>query len=240
MVRRALAHFRSPESVFTRIYRENLWGGAPDTICSGGGSHDAVVTDAYLEMLRGQAEIHAFENAVFVDLGCGDMNIGRQLIPLCREFIGVDVVRFLVGRHQAEMGGERVRFHHCDIVADELPEGDVCFLRQVLQHLSNKQITAVLPKLRKYGRVYVTEHLPSAASLWTANFDKPQGAGIRLDHGSGVVITRPPFGVPPEEVRVVLEVRGNVSGDGHDPGVIQTVCYTPGRRAGIDEGREVP
>jgi hypothetical protein len=228
LIRDHLASRRSPERVFTEIYRNQTWGGASGGICSGGGSHSANVAGCYLDLIRDHARNHAYHESTFVDLGCGDMEIGRHLIPLCRLFIGVDVVRFVIDRHRAEMEGHCVKFMHCDMVDGDLPDGDVCFVRQVFQHMSNHQVESVLPKLRKYRRVYVTEHLPSGSSLWIPNLDKPQGAGIRLDLGSGIDLTAPPFGIPESEVWTLLEVRGNDVGGGHDPGIIRTVLYTPG------------
>jgi hypothetical protein len=218
---------RDAESVFTEIYRNNIWGGEQGSICSGGGSHDADVAEAYLQMMRSQAEIHSYGEATFVDLGCGDMAIGKSLIPLCREFIGVDVVRFVIDRHREEFGGENVRFVHADMTNEDLPDGDVCLIRQVFQHLSNRQIAAVLPKLCKYRHVYLTEHLPTGEG-WMPNRDKPHGAGIRLSVGSGVDITAQPFGIAAEKVRHVLDVAGNDSGVGGDAGIIRTVLYTTG------------
>jgi hypothetical protein len=227
-IKHRFVSMRSPERVFTGIYRNHAWGDAPGGICSGGGSHDTGITDSYLGLIRDHARSHAFHESTFVDLGCGDMEVGRHLIPLCRVFVGVDVVRFVIDRHRTEMGGDSVDFIHLDMVDDDLPDGDICFVRQVFQHMSNRQVGRVLPKLRKYRRVYITEHLPSGASPWIPNLDKPQGAGIRLDVGSGIDLTAAPFGIPGGEVRLLLEVRGNDAGGGRDPGIIRTVLYTPG------------
>jgi hypothetical protein len=231
-IRRRIASMKSSERVFTAVYRDHVWGGAPGGICSGGGSHDAEVTGAYLDLIRDHAQRHAFHQSTLVDLGCGDMEVGRRLIPLCHAFVGVDVVKFVIDRHRAEMGGDSVDFIHLDIVDGDLPDGDVCFVRQVFQHLSNRQVGKVLPKLRKYRRVYITEHVPSRSSQWVPNLDKPQGAGIRLDDDSGIDITESPFGICGSEVRVLLEVRGNDPGGGRDPGIIRTVLYTPGSATG--------
>lgn len=224
-----LASARSPEGVFTEIYRKNIWGGAPGSIHSGGGTHDETVTAAYLGMLALHAEECGFQKMSFVDLGCGDMAVGRRLIPLCASYIGVDVVRYVIESHREEFVTGHVTFIHADIVADPLPDGDVCFVRQVFQHLSNAQIARVLPKLRKYCRVYITEHVLSGCA-WLPNADKPHGASIRLAVGSGVDITKAPFGVPADEVSQVLDVVGNSTGGEGDAGIIRTVLYTPGRR----------
>lgn len=220
---------RDAECVFTEIYRKNIWGGEPGTICSGGGSHESALSGAYLSLMRNRAREHDYASAIFVDLGCGDMVIGRALIPLCRRFIGVDVVGFVVERHQLEWAEENVRFVHTDIVTDELPDGDVCFIRQVFQHLSNRQIAAVLPKLRRYRHVYITEHIPSTRD-WMPNRDKPHGAGIRLAAASGIDLTASPFAIDPDEIGIVLDVSCAVSGGHGDAGIIRTVLYTPGKK----------
>lgn len=222
------ASFRSSERVFTEIYQKNQWGGVAGEICSGGGTSEPDIADAYIEMISSQARLYGFDQMVFVDLGCGDMAIGKRLIPLCMTYVGVDVVKYVVDRHQAAIGGGNVSFKHGDIVEDFLPDGDVCFIRQVFQHLSNRQILKILPKLKKYRFVFVTEHLPTPEMFLTPNLDKRQGSGIRLDRNSGIKLTLKPFFLPESEVRTVLEISGNRNGAGFDPGLIQTVLYTPG------------
>lgn len=218
---------RDAEGVFTEIYQKNIWGGAPGAICSGGGSHDVQVAEAYISMMHAQAKENHFSSLVFVDLGCGDMAIGRKLIPLCREFVGVDVVAYVINHHQQELGSDRVRFVHADMTKDELPDGDVCLIRQVFQHLSNDQIAAVLPKLRKFQHVYITEHIPSSND-WVPNHDKLHGANIRLVYGSGIDVTAAPFGINSKEVKVVLDVACDANGHQGDAGIIRTILYSPG------------
>lgn len=224
---RILASLKGTEQVFTEIYRNNQWGGADGEICSGGGSSGSGVAGVYQELMADQAVIHGFPNLDFVDLGCGDMAVGRSLIPLCNSFTGVDIVKYVVDRHQRDFDSDKVRFVHLDIIRDALPAGDVCFLRQVLQHLSNRQILAVLPKLAQYRLVYITEHVPTAAG-WVPNLDKPHGRGIRLDQQSGVDLAAAPFNLPANEMQMVLEVPGNENGGVYDPGMIRTILYTPG------------
>ncbi|MGJ8642767.1 MAG: methyltransferase domain-containing protein [Luteolibacter sp.] len=180
-------------------------------------------------MLKKHSNDFGFREMVFVDLGCGDMNVGKQLIPLCKSYTGADVVRYVIERNRSVFKDLSTDFVHCDIVNDQLPDGDVCFLRQVLQHLSNDQIRAILPKLRKYRFVYITEHVPKDWNGVSPNLDKPQGRGIRLDQGSGIDLTKNPFGIPEGEIDVVLEVAGNSNSSGLDPGVIRTLLFRPDR-----------
>ena len=63
-------------------------------------------------------------------------------------------------------------------------------IRQVLQHLSNTQIAAILAKLRAADLI-VTEHVPTAPGV-VRNKDKAAGPDIRLYRKSGVFLESPP------------------------------------------------
>jgi SAM-dependent methyltransferase len=221
---------RTAEEVFTDIYQNNRWGGAAGEFCSGSGTTEAPIVSPYIAMVSELAFSEGFVGRRFVDLGCGDFRVGRLLQRLCASYTGVDVVGPLVQMNQDKYGSETTRFLHLDIVNAALPEGDVCFLRQVLQHLSNRQIAAVLPKLAAYQWVFITEHYPTDNGLIEANKDKVHGGDIRLYENSGVYLAEPPFRLPQRALRQVLEVPGNAIEEGRDGGVIRTFLYEPGGR----------
>ena len=83
------------------------------------------------------------------------------------------------------------------------------FLRQVLQHLSNKHIAAVVSKLKNsYKYLVLTEHLPLRDDF-SPNLDKEVGAGVRIDigkKGSGVILTKPPFNLQVLQSSVLCEI----------------------------------
>lgn len=216
---------RAPAEVFSDIYRKNRWGGAPGTFCSGAGSSDPRIVDPYVacvsEFLRNFPADH---KPRLVDLGCGDFTVGRRLLDLCREYVGIDVVPELIAHLRATVNDPRVRFECLDVTSAELPAGDVCFIRQVLQHLSNAQISAVLPRLARYPTVFVTEHYPAGPPK-TPNLDKVHGADIRLDQNSGVYLGTPPFELPGATLELVLEVPDG-AGPPYPPGVIRTFRLT--------------
>ena len=118
-------------------------------------------------------------------------------------------------------------FQYADAAEDALPQGDVCFLRQVLQHLSNKQIVAILRKLTQYQHVLITEHVPLESNLFRSNLDKVHGADIRVYRNSGVYLDRDPFNIPASKLTLVLEVPGTYLGPQVHPGVIRTWLYEP-------------
>ncbi len=217
---------RSAEAVFTEIYDRNQWGGTAGEFCSGSGSVDSDVVTAYVTTLTALADREGFRGTRFVDLGCGDFRVGQRLTGLYSSYTGVDVVLSLVERNTRAYGSSRVRFLHGNICAMELPEGDVCLVRQVFQHLSNDEIASVIPRLARYRWVIVTEHYPAGPGV-IPNRDKPHGPDIRLYDHSAVFLDHPPFSVPAAELSLELEVAGTGSAPDQDPGVIRTFLYKP-------------
>jgi hypothetical protein len=210
------------EEVFTDIYRRNRWGGAAGTFFSGSGSHEDAVVAPYVSSLRAELNRLGAESMVVVDLGCGDFSIGERIARHCGTYIGVDIVGPLIERNQKEFSSAKVSFVKANIIEDALPAGDICLLRQVLQHLSNSQIDSVLPKLERYRWSFITEHQPSPPRLKEPNRDKPHGDNIRIRNGSGVFLEQPPFNVPSSRYQLLWEVPGTSMQGAVDPGVIRT------------------
>jgi len=217
---------RSPSEVFSEIYRQGKWGAKGS---SGSGSVESQIVQPYVTAISAYLKSRVDEGLVVVDLGCGDFNIGRNFLDLCRTYIAVDVVDELIEDHKQKYPPEKVRFCVLDIVDQELPDGDICFLRQVLQHLSNAQIAKILPKLSRYSAVFVTEHYPSSLTGVVPNKDKVQGAAIRLFERSAVYLDQPPFNIPTYAITTFLEVPGHSFGGGGDSGVIRTLKIDPAR-----------
>ena len=216
---------QTAEEVFTEIYGRNKWGGPEGEFCSGPGTANEKIVSAYISMISEKASSEGFLGVAFVDLGCGDFHVGKQLLPLCSRYIGVDIVKPLIRRNQQKYGNAITHFMHLDIVQDELLNGDVCFVRQVMQHLSNQQIIAVLQKLKKYKWVFITEHYPTDNDAIKPNIDMPHGGHVRAYDNSGVYLTKPPFELPTQALEEVLEVPGVGQEEGNDQGVIRTFLY---------------
>jgi hypothetical protein len=193
----------SRTEVFSAIYAGNVWGGEPGEFYSGGGS-ESVLSDPYSELINDfLAHLDLdLRSVTVVDLGCGDFRVGGRLNAPGIRYLGIDVVPELVDRNTRLFETESVGFVCLDIVEDALPAGEVCLVRQVLQHLSNSDIASVLPRLEQYDHVFVTEHLPSDERDVLPNRDKPTGHATRLNLNSGVYLDKPPFGLT--DVRTVL------------------------------------
>ncbi len=153
---------RSNEEVFGEIYREKKWSddkAAGEAFCSGTGSTTESIVEPYITAIS--KELRSFASPVrVVDLGCGDFRVGSRLVPLCGHYTAVDVVPDLIAHLKATYQQHNLEFLHLDITHAPLPDGDVCLVRQVFQHLSNSQIEAVLAKMTRLFTSYITEHHP--------------------------------------------------------------------------------
>jgi len=201
-----------------QVYEKQLWGTIGSVFYSGEGSHSKVIVTPYLEAVK--MFLQELNNPpVICDLGCGDFNIGNQLLSNCDYYIGVDIVPELVEYLNRKYTIENTNFLCKDIAKDSLPSADVALLRQVLQHLSNIEISAILKKLYQYKYVIITDHIP--AGDFEPNIDIISGQGIRLKKKSGVVVEKAPFYFKFKNSQVLSEIFLDKK-----KGVIRTILYT--------------
>lgn len=216
----------SAREVFTGIYENNEWGGRPGEYCSGSGSTEAY-SIAYAEIVKRFISENGIRQVV--DLGCGNFSVGGQLVSSEIGYVGVDIVEGLIARNSLLFAREGVSFECLDIVEDELPDGELCLIRQVLQHCSNDQIRTILGKLSKYRYVLLTEHYPAPEVSVIPNIDKPHGADTRLINHSAVYLDQPPFNLRLSGCLLEVEYREYVVVEGE---TLRTLLIEPGN-AGI-------
>jgi hypothetical protein len=175
--------------------KKGAWGplqNRPTPFYSGLGARDSTIVSAYVNAVRDF--LSTFENKQNVaDLGCGDCFVGSQIRDRCGSYIACDIVPDLIEFNTKQYSALNIEFRQLDMIVDDLPEADVVFIKQALQHLSNRQIKKIIPKLySKYKYLILTEYLPASGNF-IPNVDKPTDHKIRLSNESGVVLTKPPF-----------------------------------------------
>ena len=205
------------QKIFQTIYKAGLWGKGSDLYFSGNGSHDEKVVSTYTTAIGKWCA--GFDGKLdAVDLGCGDFAVGSKIRHLFDGYIGCDVVPEVIFYNSNKFQSPGLQFLCLDISKDNLPKGDVVFIRQVFQHLSNKLILATLPKLvERYSHIILTEHLPKGGNF-TANLDKQTGIYARGGLGSGIVLTEPPFDLDVLNEIVLCDVPA-------EDGIIRTTAY---------------
>lgn len=132
------------QAAFEAIYEKDEWGAG-----SGPGSHP-YFTIEYRAFIQRFISLNAIGS--IVDIGCGDWQFSRFMDFGAANYLGLDVVRPVVERNQQIYGSSRVRF---DLMPDDLkkaPGGDLLLIKDVLQHLPDRDIfeflNLVTPRFR--------------------------------------------------------------------------------------------
>ena len=191
------------KAAMEQVYEKQLWGGHDSDYFSGAGSHSSELVNPYIEVVA--SFLNSFQNPLIVcDLGCGDFNIGKELVKFTKRYVAVDIVSELIQHNKSIFKAENLEFHALDLSEDELPVGDCAILRQVLQHLSNFEVQHIVSKLANYKYVILTEHLPD--DEFTPNKDIISGQGIRLKRQSGLDLMAEPFSFKVKEEKRLLSI----------------------------------
>ena len=195
----------STQQIFTKIYADGVWGKSDqgDPFFSGSGSHNNAIVETYVKAINNFL-CSLKDKPNVVDLGCGDFYIGSKIRHLCNNYIACDIVEPLITFNTNKY--KDTEFRVLNIVTDDLPLGEIVFIRQVLQHLSNDSIIKCIPKLAQYKYLVLSESVP--VSDFIPNVDKPDGPDTRgsFNTSSGIVLTSPPFNLKIKEETTLCEL----------------------------------
>lgn len=188
------------EDIFTEIYEQKKWGGGENKFYSGRGSEN-YNTEEYRKYL--QHFIMEKNISSVIDIGCGDFRVAKQIDWKDIKYTGIDIVGELIDRNNERYSTQNINFIKKDIVYENFPSADLCLIRQVFQHLSNEHILKVLPKLKKFKYVLITDGLP-ISTPGLKNIDKPTDYNNRWNdlYNSGLYLESPPFNI---SAKVVLD-----------------------------------
>lgn len=134
----------SNKEVFSKIYKEDLWHGG-----SGAGSKMENAKE-YVDVL--QKYIDKPEIKTVLDLGCGDWQFSKFLDLSSVSYLGVDVVESVVESNNDLYSAPNVKFLNHDITTYEVPKVDLIICKDVLQHLSNRDVITVIIKIIKSSK----------------------------------------------------------------------------------------
>ncbi|MGI8786800.1 MAG: class I SAM-dependent methyltransferase [Pyrinomonadaceae bacterium] len=192
---------KTAAETFSAIYERNAWGGAAGEFYSGDGSTNKYA-DVYAKTIKKFIAGNKIERVV--DLGCGDFRVAAKFVSDDFYYIGCDVVPSLIEYLNEKYKSETIEFRCVNIAEDDLPDGDLCLIRQVLQHLSNAEIEKVLRSAGKYKFLIITEHYPNPQKDFEPNLDIPHGPSVRVQFDSAVVLDAPPFNL--KNIKILLDV----------------------------------
>ena len=205
------------KAVMEQVYELRLWGGEKIEFYSGLGSHQLEIVKPYIAVVI--SFLRSFKTPISVcDLGCGDFNVGKELVIYTKKYVAIDIVAPLIAFNKEKFKEPNLEFHCLDIAVADLPIGDCAIVRQVLQHLSNGEVQAIVNKLLNFKYLILTEHVPKGDFI--PNKDILSGQGIRLKKKSGINLLAPPFHLKVKEEKqlIAFPLEGN-------KGILVTTLY---------------
>ena len=139
------------ENVFTNIYEKKIWG--DNRIynyngSSGGGSEIEYNITNYIPFIKK----FIIDNNIksITDLGCGDFKCGPLIYSdLDISYIGYDAYKKIIDYHSTQYFAPKYSFHHLDFCNNKelIADGELCILKDVLQHWSLNNIYSFLDYL---------------------------------------------------------------------------------------------
>ena len=171
---------------------------------SGVGS-EGLFADRYVTLVREYAAKYGLRSVI--DGGCGDFSIGSRLAPSFDEYTALDASSVIIESNKRRYAGlKTVNFRVADMTAGTFPKADLILIRQVLQHLTNAQISRILINLEasEWRRALITEDVCGRSDDGPPNIDLPShSVRTRVSLGSGVYIDKEPFNRPANRIAYI-------------------------------------
>lgn len=132
------------ENIFTNIYEKKIWGNNKSPNYKGS-SGDGSTTDynktTYVPFLKKFITDNSIKSVV--DLGCGDFLCGDLIYDdLDIKYTGYDVYKKVITYHKKHYSLPKYNFMHLDFYnkKEDIVGGDMCILKDVIQHWSTSCI----------------------------------------------------------------------------------------------------
>lgn len=180
-------------NTFDTIYTEKLW--ARDShMLSGKGSYGEWA-DKFVHWIN----LFIANNNInsIVDIGCGDFNIGSKICKQVTQYYALDVSQEIIKINQNRFKHlNNVHFIQIDACKDKLPKADLIILKEVLQHLTNTQIEAILCNIEASAirTAVIADHINTIDANCQPNLDmRAHSPDTRQSINSYVLLSAPPF-----------------------------------------------
>lgn len=131
--------------IFTEIYETCKWGNNTNSMykgSSGGGSEPIINITTYVPFLKDFIANKCIVSVV--DLGCGDFKVGKDIYDDLKyvKYYGYDAYADVIAYNKLNNQDTKYNFTHLDFYSnkEQIYSGDLCILKDVLQHWKNEDI----------------------------------------------------------------------------------------------------
>jgi hypothetical protein len=144
------------DQVFTKVYENNAWGNNNNVEyngSSGPGSDIDYNKDSYVPFLKNFITDNNIKN--IVDLGCGDFRCGKLIYDdLDVLYTGYDAYKKVIDYNSNHHSLPKYSFTHLDFCnnKENILNGELCILKDVIQHWSLDNIYTFLDYLIEYKK----------------------------------------------------------------------------------------
>lgn len=144
---------KTREDIFTDIYQNQKWeGGKPETI-SGIGSTLLNTENLRIKLSALLKDLNA---KTMLDIPCGDFNWMNAVdLSMLDKYYGADIVKSLIENNKKQYQENNIEFNRIDITSEILPEVDIILCRDLMIHLSIKDIHKALRNIVKSKSTYL-------------------------------------------------------------------------------------
>jgi hypothetical protein len=143
----------SNREIFGEIYKSKVWGdGSDEKPLSGSGSspQNAKPFVDYVKSVISREQISSV-----LELGHGDWAMWRDYKFPNSRYLGIDVADGLSEIVQGIYGDATHTFQFLDFLENDLPEAELFITKDVLQHISNRDVTILLGSLSSFKTVII-------------------------------------------------------------------------------------
>ena len=162
--------------MFDEIYKYNLW-------LFGSGSGSLKINNYYyLDFLKKFLKNNNIKSVC--DIGCGDWQTLKHINWDGIRYLGIDCVENVIDKNIKYYQKSNIKFINKNVLEINIPQADLYILKDVLQHLSIKNINILLNKLKKKNKYLII--IGDVCNI-NCNIDIKDGLYRPVD------LNRPPF-----------------------------------------------
>jgi len=178
----------SLQDVFSDIYRKRKWGSGYSA--SGDGS-DPDVARPYVNYVNDVLRQYGVKSVL--DIGHGDWRMWPEEAFLGTDYIGIDVAIGVSESARQEFANSRRQFLSLNAVEDELPPGQLVLLKDVLQHLSDRDVARLLGRVRSRPLVLICHDISWEPTSLVARWNRVRWQLAPRARLSLLMSGKPPF-----------------------------------------------